>query len=346
MCEKGEINSTAILYKWEVAMPLDLDGSRPPFERVRDNTVFTNVNSKLLDSIYFRPNFHVRCMAQPLHKNGNLGVPLRSTIVTIGVHNGICHTPITAGHPHGFHAQSFVAALKYVEPTDKEHPNTIQISVKIPHQDGLLPLISTLPIHNLRFLLSEPIYRQQHLCSNFILPKERRHITRYGFINARKRTKHTDLGTRKPYQFDTSLRSNRTVTLYQHLNLETCTWHFQGWYHMTELVDLCGGSVISDFEVRDAAQSYLTVQVPLHVSYIYAAAPTGWSSLEHRTEMQFSFFYNTVQWKAGLETDGSLSGRLQVLKIAVGPNGNLVMDFKTQAKFRGTLLQPNNLKSI
>ena len=71
-------------------------------------------------------------------------------------------------------------------------------------------------------------------------------------------------------------------------------WHFNAWYHMTELVDYCNGAVISDFEVRDSAKSYLTVRVPLYVSYVYTKAPRGWTQIDHRTNMEFSFFYDTV----------------------------------------------------
>lgn len=52
-------------------------------------------------------------------------------------------------------------------------------------------------------------------------------------------------------------------------------------------------------QVRDSAQSFLTVQVPLYVSYVYVTAPRGWASLEHHTEMEFSFFYDTVLWRTG-----------------------------------------------
>lgn len=44
--------------------------------------------------------------------------------------------------------------------------------MQIPHQDGMLPLVSTMPLHNLHFLLSESIYRQQHVCSNLVTVKE------------------------------------------------------------------------------------------------------------------------------------------------------------------------------
>lgn len=57
--------------------------------------------------------------------------------------------------------------------------------------------------------------------------------------------------------------------------------------------------LLSLSQVRDSAQSFLTVQVPLYVSYIYVTAPRGWASLEHHTEMEFSFFYDTMLWRTG-----------------------------------------------
>lgn len=57
------------------------------------------------------------------------------------------------------------------------------------------------------------------------------------------------------------------------------------------------------WQVRDSAQSFLTVQVPLYVSYIYVTAPRGWASLEHHTEMEFSFFYDTMLWRTGEDTE-------------------------------------------
>ena len=54
--------------------------------------------------------------------------------------------------------------------------------VEIPHQDGMLPLVSTFPLHNIRFLLSEPVYRQQHVCSNIITAEERAPLLDEGFL--------------------------------------------------------------------------------------------------------------------------------------------------------------------
>lgn len=64
-------------------------------------------------------------------------------------------------------------------------------------------------------------------------------------------------------------------------------------------------------------------------------APVGWGSLQHHTEMEFSFYYSNILWQTGLESEGKIAGDLQVLKVLVGRDGKLVIDFKTHAKFRG-----------
>ena len=292
MCAESFINMTNIQYSWEVAMPTDTAGSRAPFERIVDSTPYTSCNRHVLDSVYFSRRFHVRCVAQPHDKSGRPGVPLRSNIVTIGTDNGICHTPVTAGSMRGFQAQSFIANLAYLDPTHPEHPNTLHISVEIPHEDGMLPLISTTPIHNIRLLLTEPVYRHQHICSNMITNSTLGGLADYSFLEPiLYENIEIGPGYDYPYQFDPSVREDRTLGIYRNLNLKSCTWTFDAYYHMTELIDLCGGAVTSDFEVRNAGQSYLTVTVPLYVSYIYVTAPTGWAALDHRTEMEFSFFY-------------------------------------------------------
>ncbi|TMS03214.1 Extracellular matrix protein FRAS1 [Larimichthys crocea] len=142
-------------------------------------------------------------------------------------------------------------------------------------------------------------------------------------------------GYDRPYQFNPNVREAKSIQLYKHLNLKSCIWTFDAYYDMTELIDVCGGSVTADFQVRDSAQSFLTVQVPLYVSYIYVTAPRGWASLEHHTEMEFSFFYDTVLWRTGIQTDSVLSARLQIIRIYIREDGRLVIEFKTHAKFRG-----------
>ncbi|KFU86504.1 Extracellular matrix protein FRAS1, partial [Chaetura pelagica] len=342
-CSEAGINQSSIQFSWEVATPTDGNGARSPFETITDNTPFTSVNHKVLDSIYFSRRFHVRCVAKAVDKAGHVGTPLRSNVVTIGTDSAICHTPVVAGTARGFQAQSFVATLKYLDVKHKEHPNRIHISVQIPHQDGMLPLISTLPLHNLHFLLSESIYRHQHACSNLVTIRDLRGISEAGFLDeVTYDTIVLSPGYDRPYQFDPAVREPKTIQLYKHLNLKSCIWTFDAYYDMTELIDVCGGSVTADFQVRDSAQSFLTVHVPLYVSYIYVTAPRGWASLEHHTEMEFSFFYDTVLWRTGIQTESVLSARLQIIRIYIREDGRLVIEFKTQAKFRGLFVMEHH----
>ncbi|XP_039614478.1 extracellular matrix protein FRAS1 isoform X1 [Polypterus senegalus] len=335
-CEEAGINQSSIHFSWEVAAPTDTSGARSPFETITDNTPYTSVNHMVLESIYFSRRFHVRCVAKAIDKAGHLGTPLRSNIVTIGTEGSICHTPVVSGTGRGFQAQSFIASLKYLDVKHKEHPNRIHISVQIPHQDGMLPLISTMPLHNLHFLLSESIYRHQHICSNLVTLKDLQGISESGFLDdVSYDSISLGPGFDRPYQFDPNVREAKSIQLYKHLNLKSCIWTFDAYYDMTELIDVCGGSVTADFQVRDSAQSFLTVQVPLYVSYIYVTAPRGWASLEHHTEMEFSFFYDTVLWRTGIQTDSVLSARLQIIRIYIREDGRLVIEFKTHAKFRG-----------
>lgn len=56
-------------------------------------------------------------------------------------------------------------------------------------------------------------------------------------------------GYDRPFQFDPSVREPKTIQLYKHLNLKSCVWTFDAYYDMTELIDVCGGSVTADFQV-------------------------------------------------------------------------------------------------
>ncbi|XP_071437042.1 extracellular matrix organizing protein FRAS1-like isoform X2 [Pithys albifrons albifrons] len=217
----------------------------------------------------------------------------------------------------------------------------IHILVQIPHQDGMLPLISTLPLHNLHFLLCESIYKHQHVCSNLVTVRDLRGISEEGFLDGvTPDSLVLGVGYDHPYQLDPVVREPKTIQLYQHL--KSCIWPFAAYYDMTELIDVCGGSVAADFQVQDSAQSFLTVHVPLYVSYIYVTAPRGWASLEHHTEMEFSFFYDTVLWRTGIQTDSVLSARLQIIWIYLRDSGHLVIEFKTQAKFRGLFVMEHH----
>lgn len=64
-------------------------------------------------------------------------------------------------------------------------------------------------------------------------------------------------GYDRPYQFNPGVREPKTIQLYKHLNLKSCIWTFDAYYDMTELIDVCGGSVAADFQVDKLIYSRL-----------------------------------------------------------------------------------------
>jgi extracelluar matrix protein FRAS1 len=148
-----------------MATDTDQDGNRV-YSCISDNTPFTTATSQVLDSIYFAPNCIVRCVVDP----GN-SVPVVSVEVTIS-REGVCanpRTPETKGHQ-----KSLTTDIQYNEPSAAQFPNTIHIQVTIPHRDGIMPIISTFPIHNMKLLLNDQVYRSQHVCSNLIANQDGR----------------------------------------------------------------------------------------------------------------------------------------------------------------------------
>ncbi|XP_058698571.1 extracellular matrix organizing protein FRAS1-like isoform X2 [Poecile atricapillus] len=55
-------------------------------------------------------------------------------------------------------------------------------------------------------------------------------------------------GYDRPYQLEPAVREPKSIQLYQHLSLKSCIWTFDAYYDMTELIDVCGGSVTADFQ--------------------------------------------------------------------------------------------------
>ena len=58
-------------YSWEVSYPVQaLDGRISSYLRVNQDTLFSRVNSKMLETFYFRAGFNVRCVATPISSDG------------------------------------------------------------------------------------------------------------------------------------------------------------------------------------------------------------------------------------------------------------------------------------
>ena len=102
----------------------------------------------------------------------------------------------------------------------------------------MIPILSTYPLHTIRYVLSEPVYRSHHQCSNL--------HPGFGFLDE---TTPRESRRKFPYEYSKSLRQESTVRLYRHLDFNTCLWSFEAWYKMSELVELCGGQVVSNPKV-------------------------------------------------------------------------------------------------
>lgn len=254
------------------------------------------------------------------------GVPIRSD--SVNVHSrGLCSNPVIPNTYGALGAQSFSAKLEYVEPeAGNPHSNRIHITVEIPHQDGMLPVISTLPIHNINYLLTQSSFTKHHACSS--LPNT---------TDATSNILNSFL-TRGSYSADdaaSGMRTEPAARLYKHLNRLTCRWRFEGWFDVSSVVDRCGGQVTRNFDVGSASQSFVTVHQPLHVSYIFAKAPTGWASLDHQTLLEFSFYYNNVKFESGVEIKQEPSASVEIIRVGIGADGKMAVQLRSQSHFRG-----------
>lgn len=334
LCEDEQIANEMTEYRWQVSAPSDENGATHSLQDVSATTFMTTVNQITLDSIYFGVGSRIQCHARAVKSNGEPGRESASEVVTIS-DEGIC-PPRQEGV---MGADPFSAKIRYVDGDDEDHPNTIKVSIVLPHTDGIIPLISTKQLTNFEFTMSEDSTRSsQHSCSNLLLPREVR--TNFGFLtNSTSNPKIYSDNDLMPYQFDRNLRSERTLQFYKNLNLEACIWEFESWYDMSELQQACGGEITTDGQVLNLIHSYVTLSVPLYVSYI-SHSPTRipWRHFDLETNLRLTFVYDTAKmWTDGIGTppESSLPGTFYPTSMKIQPDGRLVVRFKTVAQFTG-----------
>lgn len=255
------------------------------------------------------------------------GVPIRSA--SVSVHSrGICSNPGISTTYGSIGAQSFTAKLDYIAPdTDSPKANTIHITVEVPHQDGMIPLISTMPIYNIQHLLTQTTFAKQHVCSN--LPNTSHTTDSQEVAGFLGNDVYTDAN---------ELRVDQAVKLYRHLNRLTCRWRFEAWLELTEIMDYCGGRVTHNFDVGTASKSFVTVHQPLYVSYVFAKVPTGWSSLNHQTTLEFSFYYDTVKFESGGQVMHEPKASVEIVRVGIGEDGRMSLQLRSHSQFRGKWL--------
>ncbi|XP_061786816.1 FRAS1-related extracellular matrix protein 2-like [Nerophis lumbriciformis] len=334
ICVSERIDDTLTRYRWLVSAPAGPHGVTSPMREVDLDTFFTSSKTITLDSVYFRAGSRVQCVARAVNSDGDEGLELTSPVVTISQEDGMCQ-PRKMG---AVGAEPFSAKLRYTGADDPEHPNLIRVSVSMPHLDGMLPVISTRPLTNFDLTLSPDGTRVgNHRCSNLLDYGEV--ATGHGFITAATRNPES-AGNAAPYQYSAPLRGNATLRFYRNLNLEACLWEFTTFYHMSELLSDCGGTITTDGQVLNLVQSYVTLRVPLYVSYVFhsPAGAGGWQHFDLQSELRLTFVYDTaILWRDGVGSppQAELQGALYPSSMRINRQGRLVVHFRTKARFRG-----------
>ncbi|XP_056612259.1 FRAS1-related extracellular matrix protein 2b [Triplophysa dalaica] len=334
ICAAEHINNTLTRYRWLVSAPTGPDGVTSPMKEVDFDTFFSSSKTIALDSVYFQAGSRVQCAARAVNSNGDEGLELSSPIVSVSLEDGMCQPRVvgTIG------AEPFSARLRYTGAEDPDHPNLIKLTVTMPHIDGMLPVVSTRPLSNFELTLSPDGTRVgNHRCSNLLDHTEVR--TRYGFITNATRNPEAIGGT-APYQYSSSLRGQKTLRFYRNLHLEACLWEFVSYYDMSELLSDCGGTIGTDGQVLNLVQSYVTLRVPLHVSYVFHSpvGAGGWQHFDLQSELRLTFVYDTaILWRDGIGSpaEAELQGSLYPTSMRINEHGRLVVNFRTEARFRG-----------
>lgn len=158
LCEDERINNDMTEYRWQISAPTSANGVTYPMTDVSATTFMTEVNTITLDSIYFSAGTRVQCHARAVKDNGEPGRESASDVTNISS-EGLC-PPRQEGV---LGADPFSAKIRYVDADDADHPNTVKVSIILPHTDGILPLISTRQLTNFEFTLSQDSTRSsQH----------------------------------------------------------------------------------------------------------------------------------------------------------------------------------------
>nr|XP_060493277.1 FRAS1-related extracellular matrix protein 2-like [Panthera onca] len=202
----------------------------------------------------------------------------------------------------------------------------------------MLPVISTKELSNFELTLSPDGSRVgNHQCSNLLDYTEVK--THHGFLT--DATKNPEIiGETHPYQYSSSVRGSSTLRFYRNLNLEACLWEFVSYYDMSELLTDCGGTIGTDGQVLNLVQSYVTLRVPLYVSYVFHSpvGVGGWQHFDLKSELRLTFVYDTaILWNDGIGSppEAELQGSLYPTSMRIGEEGRLVVHFKTEAQFHG-----------
>ncbi|XP_033743920.1 LOW QUALITY PROTEIN: extracellular matrix protein 3-like [Pecten maximus] len=340
LCQSQEINDTLTKFNWRVAPPSGPDGVTKPLRQLETSTFFASTRGITLDSIYFNRGSKVQCLARAVNFDGDPGREIESTPITISTDEGLC----PPRNPASIGSEPFSSRLRYLGANDPVHPNMVQVTITIPHHDGLLPVLSTHQLSNFEFILTHNALRvAQHKCSNLLDISDLQVTSGFGFVSNSTRN-HNSLGL-EPYQFSSTLRGDSTLRFYRSLDLESCLWEFDGYFDMSELVSVCGGEISTDGQPIDLKQSRVTMFVPLYVSYIFHAEAGGWTAVNMQTDLELSFVYDTaILWQNGINTatKSKFGGSLYPTSLRIQDDKRLLVTIRTTPNFRGQFVPSNS----
>ncbi|XP_046644561.1 extracellular matrix organizing protein FRAS1-like [Daphnia pulicaria] len=193
LCRNMAIDVSKIRFSWDISPPSSGSSSRSssqeplsdstagPFYRLSEPTAFSGIEDRVLDAVFFGRDFKIRCVAQPVRLDSAMmvGPASKSRPVMVLGQSGLCPpfapNSLASDDPSDDQVmvagqQPFSVSLSYVNASDPQHPDTMRIQVVVPHLDGLMPILSTQPLHGIWHVMSEPAYRSHHRCSNLHRP--------------------------------------------------------------------------------------------------------------------------------------------------------------------------------
>ncbi|CAF0709362.1 unnamed protein product [Brachionus calyciflorus] len=233
---------------------------------------------------------------------------------------------------------------------DSDYLNYVRLSIEIPYLEGILPLISTMPLHNPRHLLNDDfeIY-PNHICSNFINLNEYGLNLKYGFLKELEEENLDNLEWSNIVNKINSYRNDKTMEFYSNLDRDKCVWKFIAFYDLTELTSYCQAQIISAdlSDEQSDNKNYLSIKIPLYVSYIYPNQQVTWSSVDYKTNVEAPIIYKTKDQQE-IEIDENVSffsqeknsiDSLSVSKISMTENGKLIIEFSTVPSFHGQFMK-------
>ncbi|XP_010215909.1 PREDICTED: FRAS1-related extracellular matrix protein 2, partial [Tinamus guttatus] len=119
-------------------------------------------------------------------------------------------------------------------------------------------------------------------------------------------------------------------------------------------IDVCVMIKTKRFEdvlVLNLVQSYVTLRVPLYVSYVFHSpvGVGGWQHFDLQSELRLTFVYDTaILWKDGIGSppEAELQGSLYPTSMRISDEGRLVVNFKTEARFHGLFVMSHSASPL